>query len=107
MGTIILKQSGSNYFGEFVDNTTFTGGSFDTSLVIGSFDTSLGLTLAFVGVNKAFFDHSDILIQLALGLRNAAVTVLETAGFCRPFLWDGAVSRAEPHGQNGASIRQT
>jgi|APAra7269096819_1048525.scaffolds.fasta_scaffold91455_1 hypothetical protein len=66
MGAIILKQSGSNYFGEFVDSTTFTGGSFDTSLAIGSFDTSLGLTLAFVGVNKTFFDHSDILINSLL-----------------------------------------
>ncbi len=45
MGTIILTQTDDEYFGQFIDGTTFTGGSADTSLAIGSFDTSLGLTL--------------------------------------------------------------
>ncbi len=54
MGTIILTQTGDEYFGQFVDGTTFTGGSADTSLTIGSFDTSLGLTLG-SGESSLFF----------------------------------------------------
>ncbi|MBB3308623.1 Ca2+-binding RTX toxin-like protein [Rhizobium sp. BK196] len=66
MGTIVFTQTGDESFGQFIDETTFTGGSTDTSLAIGSFDTSLGLTLGSgdwrlyfwgdIGMNQAFFD---------------------------------------------------
>jgi len=68
MGTIVLTLTSDTYeyFGQFVDSTTFTGGSSVTSLAIGSFDASLGLTLGSGpwglyldgdGVmNQAFFD---------------------------------------------------
>jgi Ca2+-binding RTX toxin-like protein len=45
MGTLVFSQTGNVSFGQFIDDTTFTGGSADTSLSIGSFKTSLGLTL--------------------------------------------------------------
>ncbi|MGO4196840.1 calcium-binding protein [Rhizobium sp. YAF28] len=45
MGTLVFTQTGDVSFGQFIDDTTFTGGSADTSLLIGSFKTSLGLTL--------------------------------------------------------------
>jgi Ca2+-binding RTX toxin-like protein len=62
MGTIILTQTDDEYFGQFIDGTTFTGGSADTSLAIGSFDTSLGLTLE-SGPWSLFFDVDRVLNQ--------------------------------------------
>ncbi|EJJ26547.1 calcium-binding protein [Rhizobium sp. CF142] len=66
MGTIVFTQTGDESFGQFIDDTTFTGGSTDTSLAIGSFNTSLGLTLGSgdslayfwgdIAMNQAFFD---------------------------------------------------
>jgi Ca2+-binding RTX toxin-like protein len=66
MGTLVFSQAGNVSFGQFIDDTTFTGGSADTSLSIGSFKTSLGLTLgsgdflsylsADALMNNAFFD---------------------------------------------------
>ncbi len=60
MGTIILTQADDEYFGQFIDGTTFTGGSADTSLAIGSFDTSLGLTLG-TGPYWLYFDGDNLM----------------------------------------------
>jgi Ca2+-binding RTX toxin-like protein len=47
MGTLVISYTNDGaYLGQFINGTTFTGGSTNTSsLSIGSFDTSLGVTL--------------------------------------------------------------
>ncbi len=78
MGTLVFTQTGNVSFGQFIDDTTFTGGSADTSLSIGSFKTSLGLTLG-AGDFLAYF-WADGIMNGALFSGESSDTPLNTYG---------------------------